>query len=424
VEFEYRYFGATAVDSGAGSSSMSFAPDVRREPTYFRGELAKKLPFREAISALHDVVVSDLTYIPKDRSLYMDWRRQQDELDWDTIAVQREETAKQLAAMRKELDELQRRRSLRMSGFYAARQKYFDFLLNHDKNAWWVLDPVITVHPDEVFFECFSIDESSYGRLGCNYDVFAKLGEFACGTTNVDYSARLYGEFQKIRDYKSTVLEVDASGFEVQTTAEDSYREVKIDLPDTWVRGFLQVSSAMTLPGVTFDLHPMDVHNFCFLLRRQKEKRGPRSMRYILKPGQPVRVVFEPWNITLDCPRSIFTGEGEHEIRIWGRRRLHILERLIPVAKRFTVTLLGSGMPSFFVADMGSMNFTLGLSGWTANDWSRHGNFDLMAPRAEVDTGTQQAVFEVLKRRWYGTADAIAAELSLDRATVLGALSL
>jgi hypothetical protein len=42
------------------------------------------------------------------------------------------------------------------------------------------------------------------------------------------------------------------------------------------------------LPTVSFDLHPMDVHNLCFVLRRFKEKRGPRSLRYILKPGQPV----------------------------------------------------------------------------------------------------------------------------------------
>ena len=42
-----------------------------------------------------------------------------------------------------------------MRPFYAARQKYFDYLYRRDMNAWYVLDPVITVHPDEVFFECF-----------------------------------------------------------------------------------------------------------------------------------------------------------------------------------------------------------------------------------------------------------------------------
>ena len=47
-------------------------------------------------------------------------------------------------------------------------------------------------------------------------------------------------------------------------------------------------------------------------------------------------------------------------------------------------------MPSFYVADLGEMSFTLGLSGWTTNNWSEVGNFDLLAPRAEVDALTQR----------------------------------
>ncbi len=233
----------------------------------------------------------------------------------------------------------------------------------------------------------------------------------------------MYDEFQKIRSYKDTKFEVEPGGFDVKTTGEDDYREVKIDLPDSWVRGFLQVSSAMTLPAVKFDLHPMDMHNLCFVLRRHKERKGPRAMRYVLTPGQPVKVVFEPWNITVECPRSIFQGKDPREIRVWGRRRIHILERLIPVAKKFTVHLLGRGLPSFYVADLGDMNFTLGLSGWTANDWSKAGNFDLMAPRASVDEVTKRRVFEGLKETWQAKPDALATKLGLDRDVVLGALS-
>ena len=70
------------------------------------------------------------------------------------------------------------------------------------------------------------------------------------------------------------------------------------------------------------------------------------------------------------------------------------------------------------------MSFTLGLSGWTANDWSRSGNFDLMAPRAEVDGLTRDRVFAALKESWFATPEALAAKTQLDRATVLGALSI
>lgn len=317
---------------------------------------------------------------------------------------------------------LQQRFNGRRHAFDLAKKNYFNFLYKRDYNAWIVLDPVITVHPDEISFECFSKDESTYGRLAAGYGVFKKIGEHACGTTNIDYSDSLYQEFQKIRSYKTTRLDVDPSGFDVKTEGEDDYREVKIDLPDSWVRGFLQVSSAMTLPAITFSLHPMDVQNICHILRRHREHVGPRSLRYHLNPGQPIRLVFEPWNYEVICRRSIYEGSQQHELRTWGRRRLLVMERLLPVAQRFRVHLLGTGLPSFYVADLGEMSFTLGLSGWTSNDWSRAGNFDLLAPRMEVDEFTKRRVFEGLKKRWYASPDELASQLELPRSAILGAL--
>lgn len=423
MEFDFAYARDSVVDNSVDGTQMAFAPDTLREPTFFSGELNQSLAFREAISALHSVVVSDLRWHPKDRTAYKEWAARQEEIDWATVAAQKEEVAKQIQEISREMDELNRLSNHRLRPFYKARQRYFDHIYRRNRDFWFVLDPVITVHPDEVFFECFSEDESSYGRLSAGYEVFKNVGEHACGTTNIDYSAALYDEFQKIRNYKTTRFEIDASGFDVKTTGEEAYKEVKIDLPDSWVRGFLQVSSAMALPSVSFELHPMDIHNLCFVLRRNKELIGPRSMRYCLKPGQPIKVVFEPWGIELECPRSVYEGDTEEEIRVWGRRRIHILERLIPIAKKFTVYLLGMGMPSFYVADLGDMAFTLGLSGWTANDWASAGNFDLMAPRADVDSVTKQRVFEALRETWQETPDSLARRLDLDRSVVLGALA-
>ena len=423
MEFNYSYSGSSSISGSGDRTNMSFAPDVTRTPTYFRGELRQNIAFREAISALHDVVVSDLRFQPKDKTAYKEWAAQRNDIDWQLIATQRQAVTDRLRELDAEMTELRHRSSARSSEYYKSVRRYFDYLYQKDRDAWFVLDPVITVHPDEVFFECFSQDESSYGRLGASYEVFKNVGDFACGTTNVDYSATLYDEFQKIRTYKATTFEVDPSGFGVQTAGSVDYKEVKIDLPDTWVRGFLQVNSAMSLPAVSFDLHPMDIYNLCFVLRRRKEKHGPRSMKYILKPGEPVRVIFEPWNLEVVCDRSFYQGNKPEEIRVWGRRRLLILERLIPVARKFTVHLLGTGLPSFYVADLNDLSFTLGLSGWTANDWAKAGNFDLMAPRANVDDWTKQKVFAALQENWLESPNALAKRLKLDRSIVLGALS-
>jgi hypothetical protein len=420
--FDYSYNGSSNISGTSSSTSMNFVPDATREPTFFIAELRQKLEFREAISALHDVVISDLRFKPKDKTAYKEWAASREQIDWQQVAAQRADVQAKIQPLQAELNELYKKQSSRWSPFYEARSRYYKYLYERDKDLWFVLDPVISVHPDEVFFECFSEDESSYGRLGANYDVFENVKEFACGTTNIDYSDSLYQEFQKIRTYKTTKFEIDPSGFELKTTNEDSFKEVKIDLPDSWVRGFLQVSSAMSLPTTIFDLHPLDVHNICFVLRRRKEKESPRSMRYILKPNEPIKIIFEPWNIEITCARSIYHGIETQDIRVWGRRRLLILERLIPIAKKFTVHLLGTGLPSFYIADLGDLNFTLGLSGWTANDWSKAGNFDLLAPRADVDNTTKQLVFNSLKTNWEEKPDALAKRLSLDKSVVLGAL--
>ena len=67
MKFSYSYAKDSTVTSGSDRTDMSFAPDVKRPPTYFSGELRLANTFREAISALHDVVVSDLRFKPGDR---------------------------------------------------------------------------------------------------------------------------------------------------------------------------------------------------------------------------------------------------------------------------------------------------------------------------------------------------------------------
>ena len=421
--FNYKYGGNTAIQNSSTKTGMSFAPDTYREPTYFVGALNKHIPFREAISTLHHVVVSDLRFKPKDKTAYKEWAAQQEEIWLAEYMAEQPDVKAKIEEVKKELQDVRKQKQTIMGPYNKAKADYFSFIYKRDRDAWFVLDPVITVHPDELFFECFSQDESTYGKLSCSYNVFKHINEFECGTTNIDYSAKLYNEFQKIRDYKETEFKVDPTGFTVKTTNEDDYKEVKIDLPDSWVRGFLQVSSAMSIPATRLDLHPMDVWNFCFILRRNRAKTSPRSMRYILIPGEPIRVIFEPWNREVVCKRSIYQGKTEQEIRVWGRRRLLILERLLPIAQNFTVYLLGTGLPSFYIADLGDMDFTLGLSGWTANDWSKAGNFDLMAPRAEVDSFTKKMVFDALKENWQEAPADLAARLGLKKETVLGALA-
>lgn len=418
----HRYLGESRAVTEGGTTRLGFAPDTLRAPTFFNGRVACHLPFREAISALHHVVVSDLRFKPKDRSAYFAWLQANEQQLLAEALAGRDELEAEIESLRRELRDIDAASQTVMRPFYKARQLYFDRLYKEDLDAWIVLDPVITVHPDEIFFECFSLDESTYGRLSCDHDVFARMGEMAFGTTNIDYSHALYDEFQKIRSDRATELAIDPTGFSVQTSGTEEYREDKIELPDSWMRGFLQVSSAMTQPACVVDLHPVDMHAILTRLAARRERHGPRSLRFLLEPDRPVSVLIEPWNERLTFRRSIYRGPASAEIRLWGRRRLAILARALPLARSVRLHLLGTGLPSFAVVDYGGLRFTLGLSGWTANDWSRAGQFDLLAPRTDVDAGSAARVFAALGRHLFADAGTLAAETGLDRATVEAAL--
>ena len=158
MQFNYKYGGTSAVSNSVSATDVNFAPDVLREPTFFVGALDKKIPFREAISALHHVVVADFNFQPKDNSEYLAWLKSQEELWLSEASSDASKLQAEIHNVRSKLEGLRKDRDVIMKPYYKAQKKYFKYLYTRDYAAWFVLDPVITVHPDQVFFECFSKD--------------------------------------------------------------------------------------------------------------------------------------------------------------------------------------------------------------------------------------------------------------------------
>jgi hypothetical protein len=97
-----------------------------------------------------------------------------------------------------------------------------------------------------------------------------------------------------------------------------------------------------------------------------------------------VALVLEPWERRIVLHNQPYAGPRAEHVRTWGRDRLRVLARLLPLLEGAEVYLLGTGLPSFWVLHMGDMRLTLGLSGWTANDWTSGGSaLDQIAPPAE-----------------------------------------
>ena len=66
-------------------------------------------------------------------------------------------------------------------------------------------------------------------------------------------------------------------------------------MPESWVRGFLQVQAAMGMPGIRLDVQPIDLLAAVRYLRYTKARMSPRALRYEFEPGQDARLVLEPW---------------------------------------------------------------------------------------------------------------------------------
>jgi hypothetical protein len=388
MNLTFAYLGHSTLSPTAGGQVLSLAPNLSREPVSFDAPLLQPLRFREAISALHDIVISDLRFKPRDKTAYEEWKKNERSRLTSLRQQTYQQAKEEILARREEAvpPDLEKQFGHCRRVYWNARQKYADYLRLNDPQLWRALmpcDPVITVADDVVFFECFSADESSYGCLTVNREsAFGKSAETKLGTTNVDYSWDLFHHFQALRSYRETRFKVDPAGFTVATGGSPDYREEKIDLPAGWLRGFMQTQAAMTLPARRITLTREAVYSILAFLKRHKARKSPRALRFELVAGKPPSLVLEPWEERVPVYGEPVETSSE-PIRIWGRQRLLALARVLPLAAQFQVHLLGTGLPSFWIADMGDMQLTLGLSGWTTNDWTRGSALDLLAPPAQ-----------------------------------------
>ena len=408
MNLDYRYSARSTLTEEVGGARLALSTNLLRETTFFSGQLAMPVLAREGFAALYDVVVSDFKWRPKERLAYRLWLETQDREFVTTFGERSLAAKEQVGQLNLRLRELDANRRLRRKDFTAARVRYMSFAARDEMEAYRVLDPVITVHPDELSFEAFSRDQSSYARLRLGFENFSQIDGFECGTTNIDFSHALHLHLDRLRSYRQTRFEIGAGGFassnvpsaDVSGVPAANVFEKRIALPEGWLEGFLNVHGLISMGLTRLSLAPVDVLNVLKFLLAHKTKTSPRALRFELSPGLPVRIVLEPWNVSFWCsPLSVYQGAQAQSIRIWGRDRLRSLLRVLPAADAVDVYLAGTGLPSVWVCHLGAhVSFTLALSGWTDNDWVEgEGKFDLLNKRLEVSAAELDAVYQMLR---------------------------
>lgn len=286
---------------------------------------------------------------------------------------------------------------------------------------WFVLDPVVTVHDDRVSFEAFSQDQSVYGLVLVDRDALRTEGPVRWGTTNVDFTSWLWASLGEMRSSRDTWLRIGPEGLEVRTAGSGGRFEPTVDLPDPWLSGFLQLQAAAALPGTRLTVKPVDLLSAIRYLRYTKAKVSPRALRYEFPPGEEARLVLEPFEHVVPLRGVDHGRESFHQIRTWGRRRLRLIEPLLPYAEEVRVYLKGRAQPSFYAVQLPGVTVVLGLSGWTANKFSNGGGHDLATGVEDADPRLVSASLAVLMAEQTASAAHIAERLgeplpAIDRA--------
>ncbi|MBI80391.1 MAG: hypothetical protein CMD85_00030 [Gammaproteobacteria bacterium] len=390
MQIARSYNAPSSVASSASNMDFSLATDVCRPGVFLNAEVEDGLSFARVMLVLHQIVCSNMIKPIKDHSSYQAWVENE---YLKELPQAKELLEMNLSQQKKNLDKeiffLERERKnnpieINDKEYNESVRKFWDWLYGADHEAWIVLDPVVSVQPDGVIFEAFSLDESMYGRVTLPQEQLKLKETPQRGTTNIDFSQKLATEFDRVRSYRPLTLQVGQGAVEISTDLA-SRVEKKIDLPESWVNGFLEVQSASAFPKTSFNLSPTTVSDLIAVLEQHKNNVSPKSLRFILKPAEKPIIEIEPWGIRLVEPNHIFSGSKAQNFRVWGRKRLMVLKDILPYASKVGVDLLGSGLPSFWKVTSKDFQLDLGLSGWSSNDWASQAKFSLSSEVEDID---------------------------------------
>lgn len=413
-----RAFTPSVAGGASSSSSVQFGADVNQAPVFLDVDVIPSHAFARLMLALGRVVRLQDAGEQRDHSAYQEWVRGEylkelpahmaaAQIQAPALLEQRRLSEQRAADAQGTIDTY-----LRFDPLWTQRRQFWKWLYGHNWDAWVVLDPIVSVQPDATFFEAFSLDESTYARVTLPREATKGEREPVCGTTNIDFSRDLGREFARTRPYRPLRLGVGADSVTLETSVS-SLVEKKIDLPESWVRGLVEVQAALALAPITIDINASVLADVLARLDAQREKHGPRALVFDLEPGRPVRITVEPWGETFISHQDVYSGEAPRQIKVWGRRRLRILRELLPLVSSLTVRLVDSGMPSFWSIQLDGVDLTIGLSGWTSQDWAGRARFSAITPASAADESQLTALRDELKERLSMSPDDVVAFLNV-----------
>ena len=191
--------------SRSENSAVTFGADISQAPVYLDVDIIPSHSFARLMLALGRVVRMQDTGVQKDHSAYQAWVKGEylKELDSEIIAqaerlpdllAEKEKLTKEKINVIRTINKFHQSRSVRKETL-----AFWKWLYDHNREAWYVLDPIVSVQSDVTFFEAFSQDESTYARVVLPQTATRSNNQPTLGTTNIDFSLSLEKELTRTR---------------------------------------------------------------------------------------------------------------------------------------------------------------------------------------------------------------------------------
>jgi hypothetical protein len=253
-------------------------------------------------------------------------------------------------------------------------------------DAWRMADPVVTTESEWLRLECFSSDGGVYARVDLPPDAFEEGDLGSEGTTNVDFGPEFGAHLSRLRPGRAAALEVAEDSLTLATDT-GTVVERKVNLPDRWVRGFLQVQAISRAAQPRFGLEKVAARRLLANLGRNEAG----GQAFVTPDGEVLR------------RRPASTSAVE----VHGLTRLKLLARISPHVDRLSLWSANDAGPSFWSAQLGGARVLLGLSSEIQHGFSGDGEA-LFSTRAKIDDDLVAAARFVAERAKRLTVDDLA----------------
>ena len=388
--------------STSQNSDITFGTDVAQSPVFLSADIIPSHSFARLMLALGQVVKMQDNVFERDHTAYQKWVKGEYIKELPQYQLDAAEKLPSLLTKKENLEKEKIEIQKIINKFHSAKnvtketRAFWKWLYNHNREAWMILDPIVSVQSDATFFEAFSKDESTYARVLLPHHVTRTKRKPSLGTTNIDFSIPLEKELARTREYRPLHLTVGSDSVGIDTGISSTV-EKKIDLPESWVKGLVEVQASLSLAPIQIDLSSSALADVIARLDSEREKHGPRSLIFDLVPGEPPQIIVEPWNDVFTVSDMPYQGSENKKIKVWGRRRLRVIKDLLPLTPKVNVRLIDSGMPSFWSLEIDEITLTIGLSGWTSQDWAGRARFSAIIPASEAPIETISKAADLLK---------------------------